>query len=71
MKIVLIENDNIIRDGKEISQHFNEYFPTITDSLNIPKFSTHPIPHTGNIICDAIQKYASHLSFLKIKGGGH
>ena len=67
-KIVLIENDNIIRDGKEISQYFNEYFATIADSLNIPKFPTSAIPNTGDIVCDAIQKYASHHSILKIKG---
>ena len=63
-KIVLNENDNIIRDAKEISQYFNEYFATITDSLNIPKFPTPPIPHTGDIVCDAIQIYASHRSVL-------
>ena len=67
-KIVLIENDNIIRDDKEISQYFNEYFATITDSLNIPKFPTPPIPNTEDFVCDAIQKYVSHPSVLKIKG---
>ena len=65
--IVLIENDRIIKDDKEISQYFNEYFATITDSLNIPSFPTPPIQHTGDIVCDAIQKHASHPSVLKIK----
>ena len=66
-KIVLIENDRIIKDDKEISKYFNEYFATITVSPNIPRFTTPPIQHTGDIVCDAIQKYASHPSVLKIK----
>ena len=64
----MIENDKIIRDGKEICQYFNEYFATITDSLDIPKFPTPPIQHAGDIICDAIPIYATHPRVLKIKG---
>ena len=46
-KIALIENDRIMKDEKEISQYFHEYFAAITDSLNIPRFPTPPIQHTG------------------------
>ena len=66
-KIVLIENDKIIRDDKDISQYFNEYFANITDTLNIPKFPDPPVKITGDPVLDAIQKYASHPSVLKIK----
>ena len=66
-KIVLIENDKIIRDDKDISQYFNEYFANITDTLNIPKFPAPPVHLTGDPVLDAIQKYASHPSILKIK----
>ena len=66
-KIVLIENEKIIRDDKEISQYFNEYFANITDTLNIPKFPAPPVQLTGDPVLDAIQKYASHPSVLKIK----
>ena len=37
-KIVLIENDRNLIDEKEISQYFNKYFATITDSLKISEF---------------------------------
>ena len=66
-KIVLIENDKIIRDDKDISQHFNEYFANITDRLNVPKFPAPPVQLTGDPVLDAIQKYASHPSILMIK----
>ena len=69
-KIVLIENDRSIKDDNEISQYFNEYFATITDSLKIPSFPTPLMKHTGDIVCDAVQKYASHPSVLKIKERG-
>ena len=66
-KTVLIKIDKIVKDDKEIIQYFNEYFATITGSLNIPRFPTPPIEHTGEVICVAMQTYASHPSVLKIK----
>ena len=66
-KIVLIENDRIIRDDKDISQYVNEYFANITDTLNIPKFPAPPLQFIGDPVLDAVQKYASHPSILKIK----
>ena len=44
-----------------------EYFANITDTLNIPKFPAPPVHLTGDPVLDAIQKYASHPSILKIK----
>ena len=67
-KIVLTKHARIIKDEKEISQYFNTFSATILDSLNILRFSTPQIQHTEDIVCDAIQKYASHPSILKIKG---
>ena len=66
-EVVFIENEKIIRDDKEISQYFNEYFAYITDTLNIPKFPASPVQLTGDPVLDAIQIYASHPSVLKIK----
>ncbi len=63
----MIENDKIIRDDKDISQYFNNYFANIADTLNIPKFPTPLIQPTGDPVLDAIQKYARHPSVAKIK----
>ena len=46
--MVLIKNDKIIRDDKDISQYFNEYFANITDTLNIPKFPAPPVKITAD-----------------------
>ena len=48
-KIVLIEIGRVIKDDKEMNQHLDEYFATITDSLNIPRLPTSPVQRTGDI----------------------
>ena len=69
-KIVLIENDKIIRDDKDISQHFNEYFANITDTLNIPKFPAPPPPRynlLGTLFLMLYKNMPAILAFLRSK----
>ena len=66
-KIVLIENEKIRREDKEICQYFNEYFANITDTLNIPKFPASSVQLTEDPALDAIQNYAAILAFLRSK----
>ena len=55
----------IIKAGKDFSQYFNEYFATITDSLNIPRFATPRYSTLGASFVMLYKKYASHRSVLK------
>ena len=67
-KIVLIENDKVIRDDQAVSEHFNHYFANITDTLKIAKMIKEPVQTTGDPIQDCIQAYSNHPSILRIKG---
>ena len=64
---MLIENDKFIRKDKKISQYFNEYFATITVSLNISDFLTPTIQYIGEIVCNAMEKFASYPSNERCK----
>ena len=67
-KIILVENNEIISSDSVIAETMNEYFSTITDTLNIKKW---PEPDgTFNIsdkISIAVAKYKNHPSIIKIK----
>ena len=45
-KIILIEEDRIISDSKQIAELMNDYFINITQSLNIPKYLPPEKNHT-------------------------
>ena len=47
-KVVLIENEEVIRDDQTISEHFNQYFANITDTLNIAEIQKEPVQTTGD-----------------------
>ena len=66
--MVLVDNDQIISDDKEIATTMNNYFSTITKSLDIIKWPD-PGHSTDNMdhIMMAIRKYENHSSILKIK----
>ena len=66
-KITLIENDELVRDDKEIAKIFNEFFINITKKLNLnkpPSDNLHEAtsPPNWNIL-----KFRNYPSILKIK----
>ena len=71
-KIILVENDEIIKDDKRNTEIMNSYFINITDNLHMPEFTTENVPtNTGDECIDPIDniiyKYSKHPSILKIK----
>ena len=67
-KIVLIENDKVIRDDQAISEHFNNYIANITETSKIAKITKESVQTTGDLVQDCIQAYSNHPSILRIKG---
>jgi hypothetical protein len=66
-KIILVENDKIISDDKEVAQTFNDYFENVVKSLGIlPNEPDVPVPSQGKVL-DAIKMYETHPSIIKIK----
>ena len=68
-KVVLVENDKIISDDKEVAQTFNDYYDNAVKSLGISenKILTTEIDHSQGKVLDAIKKYESHPSIVKIR----
>ena len=66
-KVVLIENEEVIRNDQTIGEHFNQYFANITDTLNIADIPKEPMQTTGNPVQDCILAYSNHPS-IRIKG---
>ena len=71
-KIILVENEDIISDNKNIAKTMNEYFVNITKDLNIPGFNIEKIPKNMNMnyidpIDKIIYEYSKHPSILNIK----
>ena len=66
--ITIVENGRTISKSDEIAECFNSYFATITETLNIeqaPKSNViEPSPHP---VFEAIQKFRSHPSVIKIR----
>ena len=61
-KVILVENDNIISDDKEVAQTFNDYFDKAVKSLGISEnkiLLTEPKQSEGEVL-DAIKMYESH-----------
>ena len=63
-KIILVENDKVIFDDRQVAEIFNNYFPTVTNTLGITENlknmrSTEGIIDPINI---AIEKYGNDLS---------
>jgi hypothetical protein len=66
-KIVLVENEKIISDDKEVAQTFNDYFENVVKSLGIIENEPdEPQPSQGKVL-DAIKMYETHPSIIKIK----
>ena len=68
-KIILVENNEIIMDNKKNAELMNEYFVNITQTLEIPVFTTEGLP--VDIECigpidEIIYNFSRHRSVLKI-----
>ncbi len=71
-KIMLIENDQILSNDKEIAECFNNRLINITHSLDIDRiFRVGPVEHkhlsTEQMVLKAIEKYKDDPSICKIK----
>ena len=66
-KISLIEENVIISEDLKITNILNTYFVNITAGLNIPKWNSTVSDLSDDPVINAIRKYASHPSIIKIK----
>jgi len=70
-KIILVENEEIIRNDKNTAEIFNDYFINVLQDLNIPEISENEISDnstgTPSAIDEIIYTYRNHPSVLKIK----
>ena len=71
-KIVLVENDEIIKDSLQTAEIMNSYFVNIAKNLEISEFVTEKFPKNTIItsidpIDHIIHEYSKHPSILKIK----
>lgn len=69
IKVVLVENDTIINDDKEVAQTFNDYFDNAVKSLGISDnkiLLKEPEQSLGKVL-DAIKMHETHPSIIKIK----
>ena len=67
-KLILVENDNNIRDDSELSKIFNNYFSNLAASLKIKSWpNPEPVTLTEDPVSFAIRKFANHPSILKIR----
>ena len=68
--IVLVENEKIVSEDRAVADILNEYFSTITESLNIAGSNENQLPVVGisDPVTAAIEKYCYHPSILLIKG---
>ena len=68
-KIVIIENDEIISNDKEVAEVLNTFFSIIVSNLNIPEYPVND-PFIDNIndpILKTIFKYKNHPSIKAIE----
>ena len=67
-KIVLVENDEVISDDRQVAEIFNNYFVTVTETLGIAE-NLDNVRSTEGIIDPvekAIEKYANHPSIKTV-----
>ena len=67
--IVLMENDELVSEDREVANILNEYFSNVANSLNIADNNESVLPVDGisDAVTAAIEKYRSHPSVLLIK----
>ena len=66
-KIVLVENEVIITDDKDVAECLNSYFASIVETLGIPGEVIEDYERSPEPVIDAVNKYASHQSIKKIR----
>ena len=71
-KIILVENNEIIRDDLKNASTMNDYFVDITKNLDIQEIEIEQMPLNTDIVCiDPIDTlfytYKNHPSILKIR----
>ena len=67
-RIILVENEKLISDDKNIANTFNEYFNRITETLDVPKWIGPPsLPQSPDSVLSAIDYFSSHPSIINIK----
>ena len=69
-KIILVEEDSLLKDNKDIANVMNDYFTDITETLNIPKYISHELEEvlpSKSSITQLIEYYKDHPSILEIK----
>ena len=66
-RILLVENGDVVQDEELVAKIFNEYFNSITDSLNIPEIPSSQISDFTDPVSLAVARYFSHPSISKIK----
>ena len=66
-RVILIENNETIKDETEIANIFNEYFSTITQRLSLPTPPGEYVVSIGEPVLDTISKYRNHPSIKKIR----
>ena len=65
-KIILIENNEIIQDNEKVANIFNSYFESITDSLELFKWTNSKSNYHRDKIDSITQKFCLHLSIIRI-----
>ena len=71
-KIILVENNEIIRDDIKNASTMNDYFVDITKNLDIPEIEIEQLPLNTDIVCidpidTILYRYKNHPSILKIR----
>ena len=49
-KIILVENDEIIRDDKKNADIINDYFVNVTKSLDVPEIMIEQLPMNTDVV---------------------
>ena len=70
--IVIVENESVISDNKEVAEKFNTFFIEAVENLDIEPFNS-PNDNISNLECDhdnidiIINRYKTHPSIQAIK----
>ena len=65
-KIVLVANEVIVTEDKDVAECINSYFASIVEILSIPSQVIEDYERPPHLVLEAINKYASHQSVKKI-----